>query len=133
MADRTKSRLADPPAPPADARASARGDAPRAGRRGPTRTLLARVVARMVDRAVAEGMDRNALLEATGLAGVDLTDGDARVPISTQVALWQIVAKGISDPGFGVRMGASFEVREAGLLGYVMCYSATLGDALGRL
>src|SRR3954468_15082468 len=75
-----------------------------------TRTVLARVVKRMVDHAVAEGLDRDALIEASGLAGIDLSDGDARVPVSAQVALWRLLAKGISDPGFGVRMGASFEV-----------------------
>jgi AraC-like DNA-binding protein len=102
-------------------------------RHATTRTVLARVVGRMVDQAVAEGMDRSALIEASGLAGVDLSDGDARVPVSAQVALWQLFAKGISDPGFGVRMGASLEVRQAGLLGYLMLYSAPLGEALDRL
>src|SRR4051812_25641680 len=98
-----------------------------------TRTVLARVVKRMVDHAVTEGLDRDALIEASGLGGIDLSDGDARVPVSAQVALWRLLAKGISDPGFGVRMGASFEVREAGLLGYLMVYSASLGEALDRL
>lgn len=101
--------------------------------RGPsTKTLLARVVVRMLNAAAAAGMNREALIDAAGLRGVDLTDGDARVSTSIQVALWQLVAKGISDPGFGVRMGASVKPREAGLLGYVMTFSATLEAALNR-
>lgn len=64
---------------------------------------------------------------------LDLTDGDSRVPVSVQAALWRLIAKGIPDPAFAVRAGASMKVREAGLLGYVMSYSATLGDALRRL
>src|SRR3954462_5068299 len=101
--------------------------------RRPTGTVLARVPAMMIEHAVAEGMDRQALIHGAGLTGVDLSDGDARVSIATQVALWQLLAKGLSDPGFGVRAGASVQVRKAGLLGYIMAYSATLGAALGRL
>ena len=105
----------------------------RLGRRSVTQTVLARVVTKMLDLAAAEGMNRAALIEAAGLRAVDLTDGDARVPVSTQIALWGLIAKGVSDPGFGVRGGASVKVRETGLLGYVISYSATLGAALCRL
>jgi AraC-like DNA-binding protein len=101
-------------------------------RRASTKTLQARVVARMLNAAAEQGLSRDALIEAAGLRGVDLSDGDSRVSTSTQVALWQLLAKGVSDPGFGVRMGASANLREAGLLGYVMRYSATLEAALGR-
>ena len=101
-------------------------------RRASTKTLQARVVVRMLNAAAAEGLNRDALVEASGLRGVDLSDGDSRVSTSTQVALWQLLAKGISDPGFGVRMGASVRVREAGLLGYVMRFSTTLESALRR-
>jgi AraC-like DNA-binding protein len=98
-----------------------------------TQTVLTRAVARVIDLAVAEGMHREALIAAAALNGVDLADADARVPVSKQAALWNLVAKGISDPGFGVRGGASIKVRETGLLGYVMSYSATLETALCRL
>src|SRR5688572_4529238 len=101
-------------------------------RRASTKTLQARVVVRMLNAAAAEGLNRDALIEAAGLRGVDLSDADSRVSTSIQVALWQLIAKGVSDPGFGVRMGASANVREAGLLGYVMRYSTTLETALGR-
>jgi AraC-like DNA-binding protein len=99
----------------------------------PTHTVLARVVTRIVNLAAAEGMARERLVEAAGLTHVDLTDGDSRVPVSTQVGLWRLIGQGVSDPGFGVRGGASIKVRETGLLGYVMSCSATLGAALRRL
>lgn len=95
--------------------------------------MLARLVERTVELAVAEGMNREVLTEAAGLARLNLADPDSRVPVSTQVALWQLIAKNIPDPGFGVRGGASLKARDAGLLGYVMSFSATLGAALGRL
>ena len=104
----------------------------RGARRASTKTLQARVVVKMLNAAAAEGLNREALIEAAGLRGVDLSDGDSRVSTSTQVALWQLLAKGISDPGFGVRMGASVKLREVGLLGYVMQYSETLDTALRR-
>lgn len=126
---------ADSAAELVDDRASALRDrlrVVRGARRASTKTLQARVVVRMLNAAAAEGLNREALIEAAGLRGVDLSDGDSRVSTSTQVALWQLIAKGISDPGFGVRMGASVNVRDAGLLGYVMQYSATLETALSR-
>ena len=101
-------------------------------RRPSTKTLQARAIVRMLDAASAAGLNRDALVEAAGLRGVDLSDGDSRLSTSTQVALWQLIAKGVSDPGFGVRMGASAKIGNAGLLGYVMRYSATLEAALGR-
>jgi len=106
---------------------------PSLGRPKTTETVLARIPARMVKLAVEEGMHRKGLIEAAGLKRVDLSDGDSRVPVSTQVALWQLIARGVSDPYFGLRSGVSFKAAEAGLLGYVMAYSATLGDALNRL
>src|SRR5438132_1787667 len=98
-----------------------------------TGTVLARIPARMIDLAVAYGLDRKELVDAAGLGGIDLTDGDARVPIATQVALWQLIAKRLPTSNVGLRAGASFKVREAGLLGYVVAHSATLETALERL
>ena len=77
-------------------------------------------------------MDRQALMEAAGLRPSELADPDSRARFSTLVAIWQLIAQRISDPGFGIRTGASVKVRESGLLGYVMCYSATLEAALRR-
>lgn len=105
----------------------------RDGRAATTGTMLARGVGKLLELAVAEGMNRHVLIDAAGLTGVDLADPDSRVPVSVQVALWRLIAKGIADPGFGVRGGASMKVRETGLLGYVMSSSATLGNALRRL
>jgi len=98
-----------------------------------TETVLARVITHMLTHAQREGMSRETLLEAAGLGSLDLTHPDVRVPLSAQVALWQLIAKGASDPGYGIRAGATFRVRDAGLLGYAMYYSATLGAALRRL
>jgi len=65
--------------------------------------VLARIVALTLRIGVAEGMRRDALVEAAGLQEIDLGDPDARVPLSTQVALLQLVAKFAPDPGAGTR------------------------------
>lgn len=96
-------------------------------------TVVARAATMLLDLAAAEGMRRDALAEAAGLRQEDLALPDSRVPLSVQVALWQLIAKGIDDPGFGVRWGAAVRVRDLGLLGYVISYSATLGAALRRV
>jgi len=98
-----------------------------------TETVLARVITHMLGHAEKEGMSREVLLEAAGLGGLNLTHPDVRVPLSAQVALWQLIAKAASDPGYGIRAGATLRVRDMGLLGYAMYYSATLGAALRRL
>ena len=96
-------------------------------------TVLARVVETTLCVGVAEGWDRAALLEAAGLRDLDLENPDLRIPLSAQVALLHFLAKGSPEPGFGVRAGAALEVRGTGLLGYLLHYSGTLGDALHRL
>jgi AraC-like DNA-binding protein len=97
--------------------------------------VLARVVTHLLAFAAREGVNREALLEGAGLREAELTDSDSPVPFSALVALWQMIAraKGAADPDFGLRWGASLRVRDTGLLGYAMCYSATLAAALRRL
>ena len=103
------------------------------GRPRGKKRVLARVVSLMLDRAEKEGLWPQALLKAAGLNGEDLTRPDAHVPLSAEVALWQLIAQATADPGLGVRMGASHRARDYGLLGYAFYYSATLGAALWRL
>ena len=98
-----------------------------------TGTILARVAANTLSGAVREGVRREALLEAAGLRAVDFSDPDARVPAWVEVALWQLIAQRVPDPGVGIRIGASIGAREWGLLGYAVSFSATLGAALRRL
>jgi AraC-like DNA-binding protein len=98
-----------------------------------THTLQARAIVRLLSVAVAAGLKRDELMEATGLKDVDLTAPDSRVPLSTEVALWQVIATSITDPGFGIRAGGSINLRDTGLLGYLVASSATLGAALHRL
>src|SRR5687767_2691324 len=96
-------------------------------------TVLARVVDRLIALGADNGVSRAVLLGAAGVADVDLEHPDVRLPAAAEIALWQTLAEHISDPGFGVRAGAAFRLRSAGLLGYVASFSGTLGDALRRV
>jgi AraC-like DNA-binding protein len=96
-------------------------------------TVLSRVVARLLELAVAAGMDRGTLLAITGLAEADLADGDARIPYSIVVALWEAAGAHTGDPDLGLHWSAGLQTRDWGLVGYAMSFSDTLGAALGRL
>jgi AraC-like DNA-binding protein len=89
-------------------------------------------VIRLLDLAAARGVDRGSLLEAAGLADVDLDDPDDRVPLRKIFWLWKALAEADSDPDLGIELGRRVEVREAGVLGYALAHSTTLGDALHR-
>ena len=96
-------------------------------------TVLVRVVLGVLEQAEALGLDRVGLVRLAGLERIETQDPDARVPVSKQIALWHLIARHAPDPGFGIRLGASLEVRKLGLVGYTMYYSSTLGQALERL
>ena len=96
-------------------------------------TVSARVVGRLIDVGVNAGIRRNILMDAARVSAPDLHDCDARVPLASEIALWQTLAKHISDPEFGIRGGQAFRLRSMGLVGYVARFSATLRGALRRV
>src|SRR6185436_19010636 len=83
-------------------------------------TAVARAIAHVIDLGVGAGMRRDVLLQAAGIASADLDDPDARLPIGAEVGVWQTLAKGISDPEFGVRAASRTHPKDFGLLGYVV-------------
>lgn len=96
-------------------------------------TVAVRALTRIVEAGVAAGIPRDVLIAAAGLTNAQLADVDGHVPLTAEIALWQMLAQRVKDPDFGIRNGAQFRVRPAGLLGYVMLFSATVRDALFRL
>jgi AraC-like DNA-binding protein len=72
-------------------------------------------------------------MDAARVADEKLRDPDARVPLATEIALWQTIAQHVSDPEFGVRAGHAYRLRLLGLVGYVARFSATLRGALSRV
>ena len=73
------------------------------------------------------------LLKEAGLSKTDLSDPEARLPYVSVVKLIQGGARLAGDPCYGLRLGASRNARERGLLGFVALNSPTLMDALVNL
>jgi AraC-like DNA-binding protein len=96
-------------------------------------TVAVRAVDHLIDVGVSAGIRRDILTAAAGVTDADLHDPDARVPLTAEIALWQTLARYISDPEFGVQAGAAHPLRTMGLLGYVARFSATLRGALRRV
>jgi AraC-like DNA-binding protein len=94
---------------------------------------LARLALMHLERTTRWGIPRAELLKEAGLNESQLTDPDARIPLSAVVRLWRAVTARLPDPALGLRLGADVRVREFGLVGYTMAFSRTLGAALKRL
>ena len=96
-------------------------------------TVAVYALGRLIDVGVSAGIRREILTAAAGVTDADLRDPDARVPLTAEIALWQTLARYISDPEFGVQAGGTHSLRTMGLLGYVARFSATLRGALLRV
>ena len=73
------------------------------------------------------------LLKEVGLRRTDVADPEARIPYSAVLGLIEHAAAGTGDASFGLRLGASRDQHDSGLLGFVLLNSATLMDALANL
>ena len=60
--------------------------------------------------------------------------GTVAASLAAEIALWHLFSKQIADPGFAIRAAASsFQIRQSGLFGCLVSFSATLRDSLCRL
>ena len=72
------------------------------------------------------------LLNRVGLTPDAIDDPRIRLSVECQVMLLDLAADALSDDVLGFHLAQSFELREAGLVYFVLASSATLGDALKR-
>ena len=94
---------------------------------------LARLALMHLERSTRLGLTREALLREARLEERQVQDPDSRIPLAAVARLWRSLTKHVSDPAFGLRLGAEARVREFGLVGYTMAFSSTVGSALRRL
>ena len=85
-----------------------------------------------VARAIAAGIDPEPLVQKAGLTLALLEDRDARIGARNQITLLNLVASAVGDELLGFHLAEDFDLREIGLLYYVLASSATLGEALTR-
>jgi AraC-like DNA-binding protein len=77
----------------------------------------------------SRGADAGGALRRAGLEPGDLTDPDRRVPLIRYLELLEICADLLADPQFGLKFGAQYEPRHAGVVGNVALASRTVGEA----
>jgi hypothetical protein len=81
----------------------------------------------------SRGADAREALRRATLEPGDLTDPERRVPLVHYLELLEICADLLGDPQFGLKFGAQYEPRHAGVVGNVALASRTVGDAFEML
>src|SRR5689334_11495315 len=96
---------------------------------GPT-INLASVVSGLDAYLRSRGVDADDALRRADLEPADLTDPDRRVPLIRYLELLEICADLLGDRQFGLKFGAQYEPRHAGVVGNIALASRTVGEAL---
>lgn len=73
------------------------------------------------------------ILKEVGLRRVDVADPETRISYAAVLRLIERAATLLDDPSLGLRLGATHDARDSGLLGFVVLNSPTLMDALANL
>ena len=94
---------------------------------------LASIVSGLDAYMRSRGADAGEALRRAGLEPGDLTDPDRRVPVIRYLELLEICADMLADRQFGLKFGAQYEPRHAGVVGNVALASRTLGEALDAI
>src|SRR5947209_3040869 len=83
--------------------------------------------------AKAMGIDATPLLDHAKLTLQQVADDRIRVPVKAQIEFLSLVADELQNEGLGIRLAQTVDLREIGLLYYVLASSETLNDALRRV
>src|SRR6266436_8893519 len=76
------------------------------------------------------GKGTAAVLSGAGLRAEQVDDPTVRLEVRTQIRVLDLAAKELQDEFLGFHLARSFDLREIGLLYYVMASSEQLADAL---
>ena len=82
--------------------------------------------------AIKARLDIDPLLKSSGLTAVQLKNPDTRIAVKTQIKFLNQIAGALRDDFLGIHLAQRVDLRELGLLYYVLASSETLGDALAR-
>jgi AraC-like DNA-binding protein len=78
------------------------------------------------------GKDMAAVLSKAGLTAADVDDPSSRLPVTAQIKLLELTAEELQDEFLGFHLARSFDLREIGLVYYIMASSEQLADALRK-
>jgi AraC-like DNA-binding protein len=76
------------------------------------------------------GKDVEGVLSKAGLTVLKVDDPAARLEVRAEIKILELAAQELKDELFGFRLARSFDLREIGLVYYVMASSEQLADAL---
>jgi AraC-like DNA-binding protein len=76
------------------------------------------------------GKDSTVILSKAGLTPEEARDPSIRLEVLTQINLLELAAEAVQDEWLGFHLALSFDLREIGLVYYVMASSDRLADAL---
>ena len=86
-----------------------------------------------IARLKSAGVPVAPLLKRVGLTPELIAEPEERLSVRSQIAFLDEAAKALKDDCIGFTLARDFDLREIGLLYYVMASSQTLGDALKRV
>jgi AraC-like DNA-binding protein len=90
-------------------------------------------IARLVCARLRESGIRPApLLSKAGLTVEQIDDRGARLKVQSQIRFLELGAEALQDDALGFHLARDFDLREVGLLYYVLASSETLADALHK-
>src|SRR6516162_11611095 len=84
-------------------------------------------------RLKSAGVPLGPLLSRSGLTPQAITEPEERLSVRSQITFLEEAATALKDDCLGFTLARDFDLREIGLLYYVMASSQKLGDALKRL
>jgi len=93
-------------------------------------TIAAGWTRAVLQYATAQGMNKDRLLEASGLEEAQLASPDLRVHCAQDLRLWASVESGLKDDDLGLRLGQGVTTSSMGLVGFAMRACSTLGEGL---
>jgi AraC-like DNA-binding protein len=78
------------------------------------------------------GIELAPLLAKAGLTSRQIEDSKARISVESQIRFLVLAANALNDKFLGFHLAVDYDLREIGLLYYVLASSEVLGDALRR-
>jgi AraC-like DNA-binding protein len=90
------------------------------------------ITRRACAKVTEAGVDLVPLLTRAGLTSQQIGDDTARISVRSQIRFVELAADAMQDDFFGFHLAYDYDLREMGLLYYVLASSEKLGDSLHR-
>jgi AraC-like DNA-binding protein len=84
----------------------------------------------VLELARAHGLDASAVARETGLDRPEIREPDARIPIEIENQVWDLVARRLGDPAFGLHAGLLYRPGQLEAFDYVCFNAPTVRESL---